>query len=35
MSGKHVGTTLGMIVKSGKFRIFPLEAPENHGFGNL
>jgi hypothetical protein len=35
MSGEHVGTTSGMIVTSGKSRIWPLEAPENQGFGKL
>jgi hypothetical protein len=35
MSGEHVGTTLGMIVTSGKSRIWPLAAPENQGFGKL
>jgi hypothetical protein len=31
MSGEHVGTTLGLIVTSGKSRIFPLVAPEKLG----
>ena len=35
MSGEHVGTTSGLIVTSGKSRIWPLEAPENQGFGKL
>jgi hypothetical protein len=35
MSGEHVGTTLGMIVTSGKSGIWPLVAPENHGFRKL
>jgi hypothetical protein len=35
MSGEHVGTTSGMIVTSGKSRIWPLAAPENQGFGKL
>jgi hypothetical protein len=35
MSGEHVGTTLGLIVTSGKSRIWPLEAPENQGFRKL
>jgi hypothetical protein len=35
MSGEHVGTTSGLIVTSGKSRIWPLAAPENHGFGKL
>jgi hypothetical protein len=35
MSGEHVGTTLGLFVTSGKSRICPLEAPENHGFGKM
>lgn len=30
MSEKLVGTTSGMIFTSGKSRIWPLEAPENH-----
>jgi hypothetical protein len=29
MSGKHVGTTSGLIVTSGKSKIWPLETPEN------
>jgi hypothetical protein len=29
MSGEHVGTTSGLIVTSGKSKIWPLEAPEN------
>ena len=32
MSGEHVGTTCGLIIKSGKSMILPLEAPENKGF---
>ena len=35
ISGEHVGTTSGMIVTSGKSRIWPLEIPENHGFRML
>jgi hypothetical protein len=35
MSGEHVGTTSGMIITSGKSGIWPLEAPENKGFGKL
>jgi hypothetical protein len=35
MSGEHVGTTSGLIVTSGKSRIWPLAAPENQGFGKL
>ena len=35
MSGEHVGTTLGMIVTSGKEIIWPLASPENQGFGKL
>ena len=35
MSGEHVGTTLGLIVTSGKPGIWPLVAPENHGFRKL
>ena len=35
MSGEHVGTTLGMLVISGKSGIWPLAAPENHGFGKM
>jgi hypothetical protein len=35
MSGEHVGTTSGLIVTSGKSGIWPLEAPENQGFGKL
>jgi hypothetical protein len=35
MSGEHVGTTSGLIVTSGKSGIWPLAAPENHGFGKM
>jgi hypothetical protein len=35
MSGEHVGTTSGLIVTSGKSRIWPLAAPENQGFRKL
>ena len=35
MSGEHVGTTLGMIVTSGKLGIWPLAVPENQGFRKL
>jgi hypothetical protein len=35
MSGEHVGITSGMIFRSGKSRIWPFVALENHGFGNL
>jgi hypothetical protein len=35
MSGEHVGTTLGLIVTSGKSRIWPLAAPKNQGFKKL
>jgi hypothetical protein len=35
MSGEHVGTTSGLIVTSGKSRIWPLAAPENQGFRRL
>ena len=35
MSGEYVGTTSGLIVTSGKSRIWPLETPKNHGFGKL
>jgi hypothetical protein len=35
MSGDHVGTISGLIVTSGKSRIWPLEAPENQGFRKL
>jgi hypothetical protein len=34
-SGEHVGTTLGLIVTSGKLGIWPLEGLENHGFRNI
>jgi hypothetical protein len=35
MSGEHVGTTSGLIVTSGKSRIWPLEALEKQGFRKL
>jgi hypothetical protein len=35
MSGEHVGTTSGLIVRSGKSRIWPLAAPKNQGLGKL
>jgi hypothetical protein len=35
MNREHVGTMLGMIVPSGKSRIWPLAAPKNHGFRKL
>jgi hypothetical protein len=35
MSGEHVGTTSGLIVTSGKSRIWPLATPENQGFRKL
>jgi hypothetical protein len=35
MSGEHVETTSWLIVTSGKSVIWPLEAPENQGFGKL
>ena len=35
MSGEHVGTTSGLIVTSDKSIIWPLEAPENQGFGKM
>ena len=35
MSGEHVGTTSGLIVTSGKSKIWPLETPENQGFRKL
>jgi hypothetical protein len=35
MSGEHVGTTSGLIMRSGKSDIWPLEAPENQGLREL
>jgi hypothetical protein len=35
MSGEHVGTTSGLILTSGKSRIWPLAAPEKQGFENM
>ena len=35
MSGEHVGTTSGLIVASGKSRIWPSATPENQGFRKL
>jgi len=35
MSGEHVGTTSGMIVRNRKSGIWPFAALENQGFGNL
>jgi hypothetical protein len=35
MSGEHVVTTSGMIVTSEKLWIWPLAAPQNHGFRKL
>jgi hypothetical protein len=35
MSGEHVGTTSRLIVTSGKLVIWPMAAPENHGFRKL
>ena len=35
MSGEHVGPTSGLIVTSGKSKIWPLEAPENQRFRKL
>jgi hypothetical protein len=35
MSGKHVGTTFGLIITSGKSVIWPLGAPETQGFRKL
>jgi hypothetical protein len=35
MSGEHVGATSGLIITSGKSRIWPLVAPKNQGFRKL
>jgi hypothetical protein len=35
MSGEHVGTTSGLIIRSEKSVIWPMEAPENQGFRKL
>jgi hypothetical protein len=35
MSGKHVGTTSGLIVTSGKSGIWPLATPKKLGFRKL
>jgi hypothetical protein len=35
MSREHVGTTYGILIKSGKSNIWPLASPKNHGFRKL
>jgi hypothetical protein len=35
MSGEHLGTTSGLIMRSGKSDIWPLVAPENQGLREL
>ena len=35
ISREHVGTTSRMIITSGKYVIWPLEAPENQGFRKI
>ena len=35
ISREHVGTTSRMIITSGKYVVWPLEAPENQGFRKM